>query len=294
MSLETQIPQLTHGMADIEPGVRLHYVTAGEGDRVIVLLHGFPQTWREWRHVMHDLTQNGFRVIAPDYRGAGHSLRPAGGFDKRTMAGDVYQLLRRHLDIKGPVAFAGHDIGLMVAYAYAQAYRDEVSHLAIIDAPLPGTTVFDHLKSDPRAWHFAFHNARDLAEMLVQGRERQYLQSFFGTLAFNPTAIRGEDFDEYVNAYSAPGAMRCGFELYRAFERDAEDNREALRANGKLTIPVSAIGGAVSAIGPHMEAMAQEVAESVTALRIPGTGHWIAEENPKALTAGLLQFLQVQ
>src|SRR6266480_4739708 len=147
---------VTHGMADIEPGVRLHYVTAGEGDRSVVLLHGFPQTWWEWRHVIPPLIDAGFRVIVPDYRGAGNSSRPAGGYDKRTMAGDIHRLVHDHLRITNPVALVGHDIGLMVAYAYAQAYRHDVSHLVIMDAPLPGTTVFDRLRSDPRVWHFPF------------------------------------------------------------------------------------------------------------------------------------------
>jgi pimeloyl-ACP methyl ester carboxylesterase len=144
------MPAVTHAMADIEPGLRLHFVTAGTGERTAVLLHGFPQTWWEWHHVIAPLVDAGFRVVAPDYRGAGHSSRPTGGYDRRSMAKDIHRLLREHLHIKGPVVMIGHDIGLMVAYAYAQAYRSEVSQLAVIDAPLPGTDVFDRLRSDPR------------------------------------------------------------------------------------------------------------------------------------------------
>ena len=166
----------------------------------------------------------------------------------------------------------GHDIGLMVAYAYAQAYRDEVSHLVVMDAPLPGTAVFDRLRSDPRVWHFAFHNARDVAEMLVAGRERQYLQAFFNARVFDPSAISDADLEVYVSAYSAPGAMRAGFELYRAFDQDAEDNRAALGRNGKLTMPVLAVGGATSTSGPLVEEMMREVAENVAGVRVPGHG----------------------
>jgi pimeloyl-ACP methyl ester carboxylesterase len=140
----------THGMADIESGLRLHYVTAGIGPRVVVLLHGFPQTWRLWHRVIAPLVDAGFRVVAPDYRGAGDSWRPPGGYDKRTMANDIRQLLRQHLRIEDPIALVGHDIGMMIAYPYAQAHRDEVSHLAVVDAPLPGTAVFDLIRSDPR------------------------------------------------------------------------------------------------------------------------------------------------
>jgi pimeloyl-ACP methyl ester carboxylesterase len=283
---------LTHGMADIEPGLRLHYVTAGTGQRTIVLLHGFPQTWWQWHHIIPSLVDQGFRVIAPDYRGAGNSWRPRDGYDKYTMARDIHRLVHDHLEIAEPVAVVGHDIGLMIAYAYAQAYRTDVSHLVVMDAPLPGTVVFDRLRSDPRVWHFAFHNARDIAEMLVAGRERFYLQSFFNARIFDPSAISDSDLDIYVSSYSAPGAMRAGFEVYRAFDQDALDNREALKQNGKLTMPVLAVGGAISTSGDLVEEMMREVAENVTGLRIPRSAHWVAEENPAAVLEGLFKFLQ--
>ena len=291
MPPEQDLTDFTHGMADIEPALRLHFVTAGQGARTIVLVHGFPQTWWEWHRVIPALVAGGFRVVAPDYRGAGHSWRPPGGYDKQTMAEDIHQLLRQHLRIQGPVVLVGHDIGLMIVYAYAQAYRGEVSRLVVMDAPLPGTAVFDSLRTDPRVWHFAFHGARDVAEMLVAGRERQYLQAFFNARCFDPSAISEADLEIYVSAYAAPGAMRAGFELYRAFDRDAEDNRAALRRNGKLTIPVLAVGGATSTSGPLVEEMMREVAENVAGLRVPGTAHWIAEENPQAFVSAVLEFV---
>jgi pimeloyl-ACP methyl ester carboxylesterase len=286
-----QATSFTHGMADIEPGLRLHYVTAGEGARTVVLLHGFPQTWWEWRHVIPELVNTGFRVVAPDYRGAGHSWRPLGGYDKRTMAEDIHRLLREHLGLQQPIVLVGHDIGLMVAYAYAQAYRDDVSELVVMDAPLPGTAVFDRLRADPRVWHFAFQGARDIPEMLVAGRERPYLQAFFNARCFDPSAIDEVDLGIYASEYAAPGAMRAGFELYRTFERDAKDNRDALSRNGKLTVPVLAVGGATSTSGPFVEEMMREVANNVTGLRVPGAAHWIAEENPRAFNEALLRFL---
>ena len=285
-------PIWTHGMADIEPGLRLHYVTAGEGKRTIVLLHGFPQTWREWRSVIPILVEAGFRVVAPDYRGAGHSWRPASGYDKRTMADDMQHLLRNYLGIQEPVILVGHDIGLMIAYSYAEAYRNEVSHLVVMDAPLPGTSVFDRLRSDPRLWHFAFHAARDVAEMLVTGRERPYIDAFINARIFNRSAISESDLDIYISAYSAPGAMRAAFEAYRAFDRDAQNNRDALKRNGKLTVPVLAVYAAISNSGPLVEEMMHEVAEDVTGLRINSSAHWIPEENPAAFADGLLEFLR--
>jgi pimeloyl-ACP methyl ester carboxylesterase len=285
------LTSVTHGMADIEPGLRLHFATAGDGPRTMVLLHGFPQTWWQWHRVIPALVAGGFRVVAPDYRGAGDSWRPPGGYDKQTMAGDIQRLLRQQLGIQGPVVLVGHDIGLMIAYAYAQAYRDEVASLVVMDAPLPGTAVFDRLRTDPRVWHFGFHSARDVAEMLVAGRERQYLQAFFNARCFDPSAISEADLDIYVSAYAAPGAMRAGFEVYRAFDRDAEDNRAALERNGKLTMPVLAMGGATSTTGPLVEEMMREVAEDVTGVRVSGTAHWIAEEDPQGCVGAVLEFV---
>jgi pimeloyl-ACP methyl ester carboxylesterase len=256
----------------------------------MVLLHGFPQTWWEWRQLLGPLAEAGFRVVAPDYRGAGQSWRPAAGYDKQTMARDVHSLLHGHLGIEQPITLVGHDIGLMVAYAYAQSYRDGVERLVLMDAPLPGTEVFDRVRSDPRVWHFAFHGARDVAEMLVAGRERAYLQAFFNARIFDPATIGDADLDVYASAYAAPGAMRAGFEVYRAFGQDAEDNRAAIERNGRLTIPVLAVGGMISTTGPLMEQMAREVAEDVTGVRISGTAHWIPEENPGELLDALLPF----
>jgi pimeloyl-ACP methyl ester carboxylesterase len=276
--------QLAHHKADVN-GVRLHYVTAGRGDAV-VLLHGFPQTWFEWRKIIPALADR-YTVIAPDYRGAGHSTRPVGGYDKRTMAEDIRQLvIELGFD---RAALIGHDIGLMVAYSFAAAYREMTTALAVIDAPLPGTAVFDRLRTDPRVWHFAFHGARDVAEMLVAGKEREYLELFFNARLYNVAAFSPAEVDEYVRAYSAPGAMRAGFELYRAFEQDARDNRDSLR--NRLTIPVLAVGAAHSTSGPLVEEMMREAATDVTGILIPDSAHWIPEERPDTLAEHLLRFL---
>ncbi|QNL50961.1 alpha/beta hydrolase [Olivibacter sp. SDN3] len=290
--MDTILSNFTHGMADINPSLRLHYVSAGEGNRVIVLLHGFPQTWWEWRHIIPGLTEAGFRVIVPDYRGAGDSWKPQDGYDKKTMARDIHTLLKSHLRIDTPVIIGGHDIGLMVAYAFAQQYRNDTSHLIVMDAPLPGTTIFNTLRSDQRVWHFAFHQVLDLPEALVNGREHLYLQFFFNARIYNPAAISQEDLQIYIEAYKAPGAMRAGFELYRNFDQDEADNRQLLKRHGKLNIPVLAVGGETSTSGPLMDTMMREVAEDVTGLRIPRSAHWVAEENPTALLRGTLQFLQ--
>ena len=154
MAVNNGRPVISHGMADVEPGVRIHYVLAGDGPRTIVLLHGFPETWRQWQPVIPLLVGAGFRVVAADYRGAGDSWHPAGGYDKFTMAQDIHTLVQDKLGIGEPVVMVGHDVGLWIGYAYARRYPDDVSHLAIMEAPVPGTAVFDQLR--PRLWHFAF------------------------------------------------------------------------------------------------------------------------------------------
>ena len=280
----------SHGMAELAPLERLHYLTAGEGPRTLVLLHGFPQTWWAWHLVIPRLASEGYRVVAPEYRGAGNALRPVSGYDKKTMASDIRRLLKDHLKIDQPIVLVGHDIGLMVAYSYAQAYREDVSHLVLMDAPLPGTDVFARMRSDPRVWHFAFHNARDVPEALVPGRERQYLKAFFNARIFNGGAISEADLDIYESAFGSPGGMRCGFELYRAFDQDVADNVDYMRRQGKLDIPVLALGGTLGTFGSVVEEMVREVATNVTGVRVPATSHWIGEENPDEFVAKVLAF----
>lgn len=290
------VTQVRHGMAELQPGVRLHYVEAGAGPRTIVLLHGFPQTWWEWRHVIPALAAEGWRVIAPDYRGAGASSKPQEGYDKRTMASDIDALLRDHLGVEQPIVLVGHDIGMMVAYAFADAYPAGVDRLVLMEAPLPGTATYDDLVATPRLrhaamWHFFFHNAdNDLAELLTFGRERQYIQHFFERLAYDQGGIGPADLDIYASAFATAGAMRAGFELYRAFDRDGEDNRAALGKTGKLAMPVLALGGASSFFAPIAAAMLGEVAHNVRVATIPRCGHWVAEENPAALLEELSRF----
>jgi pimeloyl-ACP methyl ester carboxylesterase len=293
------------GSAYLETGVRLHYYDAGQGDDVLVLLHGYPQTSWQWRHVLEPLAQSGYRVIAPDYRGAGRSSRPRndpgnpadlradgtlrrGGYTKWELAEDVHLLLRDHLGLPRPAFVLGHDIGSMVATAYAFRYRDDTRALGYGEATQPGTSVFRRMKSTPTEWHFSFHNVLDLPEMLVAGRERAYLQYFFDRHAARPTAV---DTDAYAEAYEQVGAMRAGFDLYRAFETDDQDVRDALADGGKLTIPCLGMYGEASlAHAEAAEEIGHQLADDVTVDAIPGSGHWIAEENPGAMVASLLRF----
>ncbi|MCJ2130674.1 alpha/beta fold hydrolase [Methylobacterium sp. E-045] len=269
--------------------VRIRYGVVGSGPRTILLIHGYPETAIAWRKVVGPLAAAGLRVIAPDIRGAGGSSRPQHGYDKRTLAADCAAVLK-DVGVDKPVIVVGHDIGLMIAYAFARRYPDRTERLVVMEAPLPGTAVFDQLWRDGPLWHFHFHQAADVPEMLTGGRERYYLERFWRHLAYDTGAIDLATREAYLADYRAPGGMRAGFEWYRAFQQDAADNREALRMDGKLKMPVLALAGEASAVTKLMEPMIREVAEDVAVSIVPFAGHWIPEENPSGFLKELLTF----
>lgn len=269
--------------------VMLHYVTAGSGPPV-VLLHGWPQTWYEWRHVIPALAKH-YTVIAPDLRGLGDSSRPLSGYDKRTVAEDVWKLVHDHLGHRR-FLLVGHDWGGPTAYALAAAHPDAVEKLVLIDVVVPGDG--GDFSQGGRRWHHQFHITPDLPEALTEGRERVYLRWFYQTFAYRPDAIGEADLDEFVRTYAQPGAMRAGFAYYRAMTQDAADNRTRI-ALGKLSMPTLGIGGAVGY--PHGRGRAHEpeeslrrVAHDVKGLVIPECGHFVPEEQPERLVAALLDF----
>jgi pimeloyl-ACP methyl ester carboxylesterase len=269
--------------------VRLHYAEAGAPDSPpLVLLHGWPQTWREWSAVIPRLAAD-YWVIAPDLRGLGDSSRPRTGYDARSVAQDIAQLMD-HLRLP-TVRLVGHDLGALVAYALASGWRERISALAIVDVVLPGFGLEKLVKLAPDGswgiWHFAFHGAADIAEFLIAGREREYMRWFFRNMAYNPDAISPEQEDHYVLAYSQPGAMRAGLSYYRAFYEDGVQNRSASAV--KLKIPVLALGGSASVatmVGDEMRIVADDVTGEV----VPDSGHWIPEEQPEWLAKRLLAF----
>ena len=260
-------------------GIQLHYVIGGQGDPV-VLLHGWPQTWYEWRHVMPALAKN-YTVIVPDLRGLGESSKPATGYDGRTTAEDIHQLVSK-LGFND-IFLVGHDFGVQVAYSYAAAHPNETKRLVILDVPIAGIGPGENITG---LWWAQFHNVRDIPEMLVAGHEREYLTWFY-RYSCNPAAITDEDIDEYVSHYSAPGGMRAGFEYYRALSDDIKQNKEYSMT--KLPMPVLVLGGECSfgtAALDSMRLLATDVRGSI----IPNTGHWIPEERPDFLTNELVRF----
>ena len=264
-------------------GIRLHYRIGGSGSPIL-LVHGFPETWYAWRKVMPRLAEH-HTVIVPDLRGAGASDLSTGPYDTGTMAEDLHQL-ERQLGYDS-IDLVGHDVGVAVSYPYAAAHRAEVRHLVLLDVPPQGTTAFEKLRS--KAWNWGFQNIPDMPEALVAGRERTYLDAgFYKALSRNKAAISREDVDEYVLAYSAPGAMHAAFEWYRAFPEDIRQNRAQLRT--KLAMPVLMLGGAQSG-APLMLETAQEIATHYETGSVENCGHWMAEEQPEAVSERVLAFI---
>jgi pimeloyl-ACP methyl ester carboxylesterase len=272
---------LVHGRVKLSE-VSLHYVTVGEGEPV-VLLHGFPQTWFTWRRVIPALAER-YTVIAPDLRGLGDSTKPQGGYDKRTVAGDIHELVRAlgH----GRIRLVGHDIGGWVAYPYAAMYPEEVEKLVILQALAPGYGLQRNMQE---AWHFRFHMELDLPEALVSGRERIYLNHFLSGGIYDRSAISPEALDEYVRCFSTPGAARAFFNYYRALPQDAKDNEEL--AKKKLPMPVLALGGEFGE-GDSVLDSVKQVAEDVRGGIVERAGHFIPEERPDQLVKLMLDFFK--
>lgn len=277
---------------DTDQSVRIGYTVAAppEPNKTVLLLHGAPQTRYEWRKVMMPLAAAGYRVIMPDYRGAGASSKPRDGYDKWTMAGDIHTLVHGALGIGEPVSLVGHDLGSMLALSYALRYRADVRSVTFMEAPLPGTTYYKHRMAEKSAWQFSFHANPDIAVYLTHGRERWYINRFFDDLTCQPDAITNHDLDVYARAFEAPGAMRALCETYRELDHDADLNRAALMNGGKLSMPVLASGGGAGPLAKNYPTMCEEIAESVTAHLIPDCGHWVAEEQPEYFTTMFRDF----
>jgi pimeloyl-ACP methyl ester carboxylesterase len=264
-------------------GVRLHYLAAGEGDPVI-LLHGYAQTSHMWRPLIAELAKTHL-VIAPDLRGFGESAKPEGGYDKKTMAQDVHALATS-LGLQ-PVGIVGHDIGLMVAYAYAAQYPSDVSRIALMDAFLPGVGNWTQVWLLRDLWHFHFYGPTPLA--LVDGRERIYLEHFWNDFAADPAhSVSEADRQLYAAAYARPGAMQAGFEVFRAFEKDAKDFSGF--AETKLTIPMLVLTGE-KASGEFLIDQARLVDNKVEGVVVMGSGHWLMDEAPGQVVPKLVAFL---
>ena len=266
-------------------GVTLHVRVGGTGPAVL-LLHGYGESGDMWAPLAAAL-QRKHTVIVPDLRGMGLSSHPAGGFDKMTQGRDMQAVLAALGVTRYDVV--AHDIGNMVAFALATEQPDKIRHLVMIDAPVPGVGPWDEILKTPMLWHFRF-GGPDM-ERLVAGRERIYLDRFWNDFSANPASFDEASRQHYAALYARPGGMHSGFAQFAAFDRDAADNRAWLAAGNKLTMPVLALGGEKS-FGTMMATVMRAAATNVTGGIVPGSGHWIMEENPKATVDLVVPFLE--
>jgi pimeloyl-ACP methyl ester carboxylesterase len=264
-------------------GVKLHYLTAGSGP-AIVLLHGYAETSRMWRPLIPTLAPR-FRVIAPDLPGIGDSGVPADGLDMARSAVRIHALVKG-LGIEKAVV-VGHDIGLMVAYAYAAQFPSETEKLVLRDAFLPGVAGWEAIYNDPAIWHFRFNGPT--AEALVKGRERTYFEHFWNDFAADPAkSIPEAERRAYTAAYARPGRMRAGWAYFVSFPRAAKDFGRL--SQKRLTMPVLSIGGD-KANGHALAQQVKLVATNAASVVLSHTGHWVMEENPRETTDALMRFL---
>ncbi|MEV6368577.1 alpha/beta hydrolase [Micromonospora musae] len=264
-------------------GVRLHYVSGGTGEPLL-LLPGWPLTWWEFHKVMPLLAER-YRVIAVDLRGMGDSGKPETGYDKKTMARDVAELVRK-LGYES-VNIAGTDIGAMVAFSFAANHPDLTRKLAMIEVPHPDTFFYQFTvlpqAGQPHLWWFAFNQVKELPERLLAGRARLLIDWCVDQMARDRDAIDEHSRAVYATAYDQPGAIRAANGWYQAFPQDIED----MQTYGALSVPVLALGSL------YYQAMPLALAGKATDIRfleIPDAGHYLAEERPDGLVRALTEF----
>jgi pimeloyl-ACP methyl ester carboxylesterase len=273
---------VTEKRANVD-GVKINYKIGGRGP-AIVLLHGYAQTSHMWMPLM-PLLATSHTVIAPDLRGAGGSARPLDGYDKKTLAKDIRSLVRQlgHERVK----VVGHDIGLMVAYAYAAQYPAEVGKVVLLDAFLPGVGQWKDVWLLRDLWHFHFHGKTALA--LVKGRERIYFEHFWNDFAADKTrSVPEKDRRIYAAAYARANGMRAGFEYFKSFEQDARDF--AAFSATKLAMPFLVLTGE-KASGTFLIDQTRMVATSVSGTVVKNAGHWLMEEATDQVVPAIVAFL---
>jgi pimeloyl-ACP methyl ester carboxylesterase len=264
-------------------GTRLHYLIGGTGSPV-VLLHGYAETSEMWRPIIPLLARR-HTVLVPDLRGAGASAKPESGYTKKNMAVDIHELTSSLRFER--VSVVGHDIGLMVAYAYAAQFPRATERVVLMDAFLPGIGNWKDVWLMRDLWHFHFYGDVPLA--LVKGRERTYFEHFWNDFAANPKrSVPEADRRIYARAYAQPGAMRAGFEYFRTFERDAQDFAQ-LGAT-RLTMPVLVLTGE-KASGNFLIEQVKQVASDVSGQVVMGSGHWLMEEAPQTVIPAIVDFV---
>lgn len=270
----------------------MYYVRGGKGSPV-VMIHGFPEDWTEWRQEMGPLSKT-HTVIAVDLRGTGESQVTKGGYQAAQLAKDVHQLLTQ-LKLNNGVQVVAHDIGMWVAYDYAAQFRSEVRSMAVMEAPIPDESIYSYpaLNADPNKpspWHFGLFQL-PLAEKLIAGHERVLVHDMMlEYVAGDKSPFTASDFDYYAHFLKEPGRTTAWMNVYRGLRTDVQQNNEFL-AQGKLKMPILAIGGQYS-FGSGVPDQWREYAVNVQGRVLKNTGHFVNEERPKEVTAMLQSFLQ--
>jgi pimeloyl-ACP methyl ester carboxylesterase len=265
-------------------GIRLHYVKMGEGP-LLILLHGWPQTWYEWHKVMPALASQ-FTVVAPDLRGLGLSEKTQTGYDKRTIANDVAALIK-HLGVRSAIV-VGHDMGGKVAYVLGLLYPELVTKLILVDCMPPGTENMDPAKGG--MWHYGFHMAAEFPEMLTKDREREYLAAQMAQWSHQKNAITQDALDEYARHYASPGGMTAGFNYYRTLLDDAKFL--APYADRKFAMPVLTVAGRYGVSDNLFKAMKPK-ADNLKGVIAQESGHFVPEEAPAFLIEQIVNFAYV-
>ena len=265
-------------------GIRMHYVKMGEGP-LLILLHGWPQTWYEWHKVMPALASK-FTVVAPDLRGLGLSEKTQTGYDKHTIANDVAALIK-HLGERSAIV-VGHDMGGKVAYVLSLLHPELVTKLIMVDCMPPGTENMDPAKGG--MWHYGFHMAAEFPEMLTKGREREYISAQMTKWLHQKDAITQDALDEYAKYYASPGGMTAGFNYYRTLLDDAKFL--AAYADRKFAMPVLTVAGRYGVSDNLFKAMTQK-ADNLKGVIAEESGHFVPEEAPVFLTEQILNFAHV-
>ena len=277
----------THHTIELKD-VRLNYVTAGDGD-ALVLLHGWPESSWEWRDILPEMSRR-YTVIAPDLRGLGASSKPAAGYDTDNVADDIHELV--HALGHDRIFLVGHDWGAATAYSYAAQHRDEVRRLAVFEMVLPGFGIMEQaMVPKPGGeflWHMGFQSVPDVPFALIDGREDIYLRHIFEHYAYDRHAVRPERMQGYVEAMRQIGALRAGLGYYQDYFASAQQNER--HAQVKLEMPVLAMGGE-ACLGPLTKQCFELAAADVRGGVIPRCGHWIGEERPDFIVEQLQAFL---
>ncbi|MEV1169158.1 alpha/beta hydrolase [Nonomuraea sp. NPDC049784] len=270
-------------------GVDLHAVIGGSGAPVL-LLHGWPQTWRAWRHVMLILAEHGYRVIAPDLRGLGDSTRAPGGYDKDTQAEDMRALLHR-LGITGEVRLVGHDIGGMVAFAHARRHPQEVARLALVELALPGFGLERAMNpATGGSFHFGLFMTPEVPELLLAGTENAFLTWWFNRLAHVTAAFPPEEINAITASYTGREALRASFGHYRTLLQDGRVNQAWAESGSGLPMPVLAVGGEHNA-GTRLAEALRPIAPHLSAAVIKDSGHFVPDERPEDFAQQPIAFL---